>query len=167
MRNRSSSNSSGFSRQMDSLLGSIDRIESNISSISRFHEKALVGVSQEETSRITRQLDQVQDETNELMNNVRVTLKKLSDETKRLGGSEAQSRKAQQSSVAMKLQNSAQRYAQVQKYAKEQYKKRMEREIRIGRCICVTMRYNTISSLTILFPKQPALMLPKLILREP
>lgn len=132
MRTRGSSNSNDFSRQMDSLLGSIDRIESNITSISRYHEKALVGVSQDETNRITRQLDQIQDETNDLMNTVRVALKKLSDETKRTGGSEAQSRKAQQSSVAMKLQNSAQRYAQVQKFAKEQYKKRMEREIRIG-----------------------------------
>lgn len=132
MRTRGTSNSNDFSRQMDSLLGSIDRIESNITSISRYHEKALVGVSQDETNRITRQLDQIQDETNDLMNTVRVTLKKLSDETKRTGGSEAQSRKAQQSSVAMKLQNSAQRYAQVQKLAKEQYKKRMEREIRIG-----------------------------------
>lgn len=133
MRVRSDSNSSEFSRQIDSLLVTIDRIESNISSVSRYHEKALIGVSQEETNRITKQLDQVQDETNDLMNNVRVTLKKLSDETKRLGGSEAQSRRAQQSSVAMKLQNSAQRYAQAQKYAKEQYKKRMEREIRIAR----------------------------------
>ncbi|KAJ3355528.1 Plasma membrane t-SNARE, secretory vesicle fusion [Kappamyces sp. JEL0680] len=118
---------------MSSMLAVIDRIEGNITAISRFHERALVGVSQDETNRITRQLDDLQDETNGLMDRVRTTLKRLSDETKRLGGSEAQSRKAQQASAAMKLQNAAQRYAQVQKYAKEQYKKRMEREIRIAR----------------------------------
>jgi t-SNARE complex subunit (syntaxin) len=117
---------------MSSLISTIDRIEANVTTISRLHERALVGVSQEETNRITRQLDEVQEETNGQMDHVRVSLKRLSDETKRLGGSEAQSRKAQQSSAAMKLQNAAQRYAQVQKYAKEQYKKRMEREIRIG-----------------------------------
>ena len=132
-RMEASSSSNDFSSQMNSLLGTIDRIESNITTVSRYHEKALVGVSQDETSRITRQLDQVQDDTNRMMNSVRMTLKKLSEETKRVGGPEAQSRKAQQSSVAMKLQNAAQRYAQVQKYAKEQYKKRMEREIRIGK----------------------------------
>ena len=68
------------------------------------------------------------------MNSVRLGLKKLADETKKIGGQEAQSRKAQQSNAAIKLQNAAQRYAQVQKYAKEQYKKRMVREIRIGSC---------------------------------
>ena len=118
---------------MNTLLDSIDRIDSNITNISRYHEKALVGVSQEESNRITRKLNQIEDETNESMNKVRVKLKILSDETKKIGGSEALSRKAQQSSVAMKLQNSVQRYAKVQKHAKEQYKKRIEREIKIGK----------------------------------
>lgn len=116
------------------MNATIDRVESNISSISRFHEKALVGVSQDETNRITRQLDDLQDETNDMMDSVRNGLKKVADETKRMGNSaEAKSRKAQQASAAVKLQNAAQRYGQVQKYAKEQYKKRMEREIKIGR----------------------------------
>ena len=126
------SSSDTFSNQISKLLSNIDTVELNIGSIARFHEKALVGVSQDETNRITSQVDQVQDETNRLLNSSRLELKKLSEETKILGGPEAQSRRAQQSNVAMKLQNAAQRYAQVQKYAKEQYKKRMEREIRIG-----------------------------------
>jgi t-SNARE complex subunit (syntaxin) len=123
---------------MSSLSATIERIDLNISSIAKFHERALVGVSQDETNRITRQLDDLQDETNDMMDSVRNGLKKIADETKRMGkSSEAKSRKAQQSSAAVKLQNAAQRYAQVQKYAKEQYKKRIEREIKIGKCSCL------------------------------
>ncbi len=117
---------------MSQLSIKIEKIEENVQFISRLHDKALVGVSQEETNRITRQLDAVQDETNDLMDQIRVQLKKIATETKRLGGTEAQSRKAQQSSIAQRLQTTAQRYAQVQKNAKNQYKKRMERELRIG-----------------------------------
>lgn len=90
-------------------------------------------VNQEETNRITKSLDLLQAETKDLMDSVRSSLKTLSSQTKQLGGSEAQSRKAQQSSLAIKLQNAAQRYAQVQKTAKSAYKRRMEREIRIAR----------------------------------
>ncbi|KAJ2999242.1 Plasma membrane t-SNARE, secretory vesicle fusion [Globomyces sp. JEL0801] len=115
------------------LLKSIDRIELNITDISRLHERALVGVSQDETNRLTAQIDRLSDETNEAMNDVRFNLKKLADDTNRTGGSEAQARKAQQSSVAMKLQSAVKRFGQIQKSAKDQYKRRMEREIRIAR----------------------------------
>lgn len=66
------------------------------------------------------------------MNNVRSTLQRLSQETKNKGGSEQSSRKAQESNVAMKLQNSVKKLGSIQKTAKEQYKKRIEREMRIG-----------------------------------
>jgi t-SNARE complex subunit (syntaxin) len=123
---------SEFTVQINQLFSGIDRIEGNLTTIQRLHERALVGVSQDEINRITRQVDSVQDETNDLMDRVRVELKTLAEETKQEKGPEQQSRKAQQASVATKLQQVAQRYAQIQKNAKEQYKKRMEREIRIG-----------------------------------
>jgi t-SNARE complex subunit (syntaxin) len=128
----SRTNGNGFTDQINQLFNGIDRIEGNLSQIQRLHERALVGVSQDEINRITRQLDSVQDETNDMMDRIRVELKSLSQETKRVQGSEQQSRKAQQASVASKLQQVAQRYAQIQKGAKEQYKRRMEREIKIG-----------------------------------
>ena len=117
---------------MGSLMDDIDRIESNIRTVSRLHEKALVAVSQDEINRINRKLDSMQDETTELMNSVRLVLRSVADETKRAGGREQESRKAQQSRVALRLQRAAQMYSQVQQSAKEQYKKRMEREIKIG-----------------------------------
>ena len=75
----------------------------------------------------------MQDETSEIMNGVRLELRQVADETKRIGGREQESRKAQQSRVAQRLQRAAQMYSQAQVQAKEQYQKRMQREIRIGK----------------------------------
>lgn len=97
------------------------------------HERALVGVSQDESNKITRKLDLIQDQTNDSMNSVRMDLKKLSNETKRLGGSEAQSRQVQQGNAAKRLQAAAKNFSNIQTNAKQQYQKRMEREIRIGK----------------------------------
>ena len=113
-------------------MDDIDRIESNIRTVSKLHEKALAAVSQDEINKINRKLDSVQDETTELMNGVRNTLRNVAEETKRIGGREQDSRKAQQSRVAQRLQRAAQMYSQAQISAKEQYQKRMQREIRIG-----------------------------------
>ncbi|KAJ3252277.1 Plasma membrane t-SNARE, secretory vesicle fusion [Boothiomyces macroporosus] len=122
-----------FGSSINKLLRTIDNIDDNINEIGRLHERALVGVSQDETNRLTRKIDDLTDQTNDEMNNVRSTLQRLSQETKNKGGSEQSSRKAQESNVAMKLQNSVKKLGSIQKTAKEQYKKRIEREMRIAR----------------------------------
>jgi syntaxin 1B/2/3 len=119
--------------EIQQINSDIDQINANIKDISRLHERALVGVSQDENNKITRKLDLIQDQTNDSMNSVRMDLKNLSNETKRLGGSEAQSRQAQQGNAAKKLQAAAKNFSDIQTSAKQQYQKRMEREIRIGK----------------------------------
>ncbi|KAJ3325483.1 Plasma membrane t-SNARE, secretory vesicle fusion [Boothiomyces sp. JEL0866] len=122
-----------FGSSINKLLRTIDNIDDSINEIGRLHERALVGVSQDETNRLTRKIDDLTDQTNDEMNNVRSTLQRLAQETKNKGGSEQSSRKAQESNVAMKLQNSVKKLGSIQKTAKEQYKKRIEREMRIAR----------------------------------
>lgn len=122
----------GFRATIQALSQDINHVEENISTIAELHNKTLTAVGQQEIDRITGRLDEYQEETTAFMNSIRRDLKALSEDTVRTGGAEAQSRKAQQSAIATKLQNAAQRYSQVQKQAKELYQKRMEREIRIG-----------------------------------
>lgn len=81
---------------------------------------------------ITKKVDSLSDRTKDEMNDIRFALKQLADETNRKGGPEAQARKAQQSSVAQKFQDVVKKFGDVQKTAQHQYKKRIEREIRIG-----------------------------------
>ncbi|KAI8913404.1 t-SNARE [Gorgonomyces haynaldii] len=122
-----------FYSQMEQINQYIDRIDRNIDSIARRHERALVGVSQDEIKRATRELDDLQDETNGYMDRVRSMLAQLAQETKRMRGVEVQSRQSQQNSAARRLLDCGRKYGKVQEKYKDKYKQKMVRELRIAR----------------------------------
>ena len=111
----------------------IDRIRSNISSIDQLHSRSLVALSAEDTSKSNRMVDALQDETNRLLQQARGNVKSMAAATKRMRGSDANIRRAQQSQLAKKLMNAVQEYQGVQESFKKKWKQRMEREYRIGR----------------------------------
>ncbi|KAL2916623.1 hypothetical protein HK105_203735 [Polyrhizophydium stewartii] len=121
-----------FYSEVEEIQASIDAINRNVSAIERLHNRALVGVSQDETNRINRDLDNVQNETSDLIADARRRLQRISNETKRLGGNDARTRQAQQSVLAQKLMDAAQTYQNIQVAYKQKYRQRMEREIRVA-----------------------------------
>ncbi|KAH6579371.1 hypothetical protein BASA61_010297 [Batrachochytrium salamandrivorans] len=123
-----------FYSEVDEIQASIDAINRTVVSIERLHSRALVGVSQDESSRINRELDAAQTEASDLIADARQRLQRISNETKNLrGGGDSRSRQAQQSVLAQKLMDAAQRYQNIQVTYKQKYRQRMEREIRIAR----------------------------------
>lgn len=78
-------------------------------------------------------VDALQDETNRLLQQARGNVKSMAAATKRMRGSDANIRRAQQSQLAKKLMNAVQEYQGVQESFKKKWKQRMEREYRIGR----------------------------------
>ncbi|KAI8923115.1 t-SNARE [Entophlyctis helioformis] len=122
-----------FYSEVDEINASIDAVNRNIATIERLHNRALVGVRQDEAARINRDLDAVQTETSDMISDARQRLQRLSNETKTMRGPEVNARKAQQSTLAKKLMDVAQTYQNVQVSYKQKYRQRMEREIRIAR----------------------------------
>ncbi|XJO72660.1 hypothetical protein BDV3_003752 [Batrachochytrium dendrobatidis] len=123
-----------FYSEVDEIQASIDAINRSVASIEQLHKRALVGVSQDESSRINRELDSTQTETSNLIADARRRLQRISNETKSMkGGGDSRSRQNQQSVLAQKLMDAAQRYQNIQVTYKQKYRQRMEREIRIAR----------------------------------
>ncbi|KAI8899828.1 t-SNARE [Globomyces pollinis-pini] len=122
-----------FGTTITNLLNTIHQIDDNITIISKLHEKVLVEISSTEAARYSDEVNQMSEETKDLMNQVRSSLNYIVQETCRNGGDQFESRKAQQNNVIMKLQDCANRFGKMQQNAKSQYKRRVERELKIAR----------------------------------
>ncbi|KAJ2999224.1 Plasma membrane t-SNARE, secretory vesicle fusion [Globomyces sp. JEL0801] len=115
-----------FGTTITNLLNTIHQIDDNITIISKLHEKVLVEISSTEAARYSDEVNQMSEETKDLMNQVRSSLNYIVQETCRNGGDQFESRKAQQNNVIMKLQDCANRFGKMQQNAKSQYKRRVE-----------------------------------------
>jgi syntaxin 1B/2/3 len=78
-------------------------------------------------------VDQAQDETNLFLEDARNRLQALALQTKSNPGKDARVRKAKQSALAKNVMKSAEQYQKIQSKYRKEYRKRMEREIRIAR----------------------------------
>ncbi|KAJ3015218.1 Plasma membrane t-SNARE, secretory vesicle fusion [Thoreauomyces humboldtii] len=122
-----------FFAQVEEAKDGIDRVRQNVKAIEQLHQRALVGTSQDEQAHYTRQVDELQDETSDLIQSLRNTVKRLAAETKTASPSDAGIRQQQQAGLAKRLMEVAQAYQTAQTASKQKYRARMEREIRIAR----------------------------------
>ncbi len=82
---------------------------------------------------VTAQVDRAQDDTNRLISETRDRLQKMATVTKAAKGSESRVRKAKQSAIAKSFMKVAESYQTVQTKYKKEYRKRVERELKIAR----------------------------------
>lgn len=82
---------------------------------------------------ITAQVDKAQDDTNRIISDTRDRLQKMATATKMTQGSESRVRKAKQSSLAKSFMKVAESYQKVQTNYRKEYRKRVERELKIAR----------------------------------
>ncbi|KAJ3019347.1 Plasma membrane t-SNARE, secretory vesicle fusion [Thoreauomyces humboldtii] len=129
----SGSDMDAFFAQVEEAKSGIDLVRGNVNQIESLHHKALLGTSPDEQAHYTRQVDQLQDETSDLIQHLRATVKRLAAETKRAPKSDAGIRKQQQQGLAKRLVEVAQLYQKQQTQSKQKYRQRMEREIKIAR----------------------------------
>jgi syntaxin 1B/2/3 len=81
---------------------------------------------------INSDLDALQNETSDMMSDIRMRMKKLANETQKARGSDQKARKTQQAALARRMMDIVEAYQKVQVQNKQKYRQRMEREIRIG-----------------------------------
>lgn len=79
------------------------------------------------------QVDQAQDEANRIISDTRNRLQVMAAQTKANPGRDTRVRKAKQSALAKNLMKTAEMYQKIQSKYRKEYRKRMEREIRIAR----------------------------------
>ncbi|KAJ3144522.1 Plasma membrane t-SNARE, secretory vesicle fusion [Geranomyces variabilis] len=111
----------------------IERVNQNVAQIEKLHQKALLGTSTDEQQYYTQQVDALQDETSDLIQSLRASVKALAAGTKTAPKSDVPIRQKQSSTLAEQLVRAAQTYQSTQLKSKQKYRQRMEREIRVAR----------------------------------
>ncbi|KAI8817545.1 t-SNARE [Fimicolochytrium jonesii] len=122
-----------FFEDVESVKSGIEQVKQNVRSIDQLHQRALLGTSPDEQARYTRQVDDLQAQTSDLINDLRTHVKQLAAATKTASAADRPVRDQQQKALASKLMDVAQQYQEVQLRSKQKYRQRMEREIRIAR----------------------------------
>ncbi|KAF9581126.1 Plasma membrane t-SNARE, secretory vesicle fusion, partial [Lunasporangiospora selenospora] len=124
-----------FFAEVTSIQDDIGRLEQNITQVNHLHEMSLNSVSTEDqTSRIARQLDNITADTTQLSNRIKKRIKDIQVANLRLKGSaDAQIRNTQASTLKEKFLNTLRRYQTVENDARQKYKARMERQYKIVR----------------------------------
>ncbi|KAI8921197.1 t-SNARE [Powellomyces hirtus] len=122
-----------FLDEVQSTKRGIDRVSENVQRIERLHQKALLGTSPDEQAHYTQQVDALQDETGDLIQTLRATVKGMAGATKTAPPTDAPIRQKQQAALAESLMSVARQYQEAQLKSKQKYRQRMEREIRIAR----------------------------------
>ncbi|KAI8919358.1 t-SNARE [Powellomyces hirtus] len=122
-----------FFEEVEQTMAGIKQVRQNINIIEQLHQRALLATSPDEQAQLTRDVDRKQDETSDLIQNLRASVKKLNAETKNASKADAAIRQQQQAGLARNLMEVAQQYQEVQMKSKQKYRQRMEREIRIAR----------------------------------
>ncbi len=80
-----------------------------------------------------QQVDKAQDDTNRMIQDTRGRLQRIASETKGNSGKDARVRKAKQSALAKSLMDVAESYQKIQSKYRKEYKKSIERELRIAK----------------------------------
>nr|KAJ3420562.1 hypothetical protein HK105_005520 [Polyrhizophydium stewartii] len=108
--------------------------EGNVGFIRRTHERSLTAFSAEEQRRLQAELDNVQNETRDLLADARRRLQRIAAETKQMRerGQAAGDRQAAVAQLASKVVEVADAYRTVQETSRKEYRQRMEREIRVA-----------------------------------
>ncbi|TPX57188.1 hypothetical protein SpCBS45565_g08262 [Spizellomyces sp. 'palustris'] len=132
-RSNSGSELDSFFADVEQVQKGIERVRQNVRTIEQLHQRALLATSPDEQARYTRQVDDVQDETSDLIQSLRATVKKMAAGTKNASQADAGIRQQQQAGLAKRLMEVAQEYQDIQMKSKQKYRQRMEREIRIAR----------------------------------
>ncbi|KAI8808628.1 t-SNARE [Cladochytrium replicatum] len=125
-----------FYDKMDGVNRDIERIQQNLRELERLHNQLVNAVSSHEVNRYQGQIDEIQEESNRLLDRSKTTLKRLVASTKEIAQTdknEARLRQNKQSNAAKKLLDVADEYQKLQQWSKQKYRQRMEREIRIAK----------------------------------
>ena len=112
----------------------INMIAQNVLGLESIHKQALSSIN---TSESARKIDASQDKINRMIRDARQKLQRMVLKTKEMviqsQHDQAKVRKLNQTALAKKLMNAAQRYQQIQQSYKTQCQDRITREIRIAR----------------------------------
>ncbi|KAJ3188312.1 Plasma membrane t-SNARE, secretory vesicle fusion [Gaertneriomyces sp. JEL0708] len=130
---RGGSDMDRFFGEVEQIQQGIARIQADVRTIDELHRRALQATSPDEQARITRQLDEQQDATNDLIQSLRSSLKIMAKSTKTAPTADRNIRQQQQSGLAQRLMDVAREYQDVQQRSKQRYRQNMERQIRIAR----------------------------------
>ncbi|KAF9982319.1 Plasma membrane t-SNARE, secretory vesicle fusion [Mortierella antarctica] len=129
----SSSDMNAFFSEVTSIQNDIAIVERNISQIEELHNISLNSVSSEEqTVHITRQLDQITQDTTQLSNRIKKRIKDIELANLRQRNSpDIQIRNTQAGTLKEKFMNTLRRFQSSESEARKKYKERMERQIKI------------------------------------
>ncbi|KAI9092348.1 t-SNARE [Phlyctochytrium arcticum] len=122
-----------FFAEVEEVQAGLERARQNIKEVETLHQRALVATSPDEQARYTRQVDAMQDESSDLIQQLRTQIKRITSQTQSAPQSDVPIRQQQQQGLAKRLMEVAQDYQKVQSKSKDRYRQRMEREIRIAR----------------------------------
>ncbi|KAJ3016282.1 Plasma membrane t-SNARE, secretory vesicle fusion [Thoreauomyces humboldtii] len=122
-----------FFLEVDKTKQEIDRVKDNVETIGLLHQRALVGTSPSEQAHYTRQVDELQEETSDLIHTLRTTVKRFNTDLTLAPRAERGTREQQTAGLAKRLMEVARVYQDQQATSKQAYRTRMEREIRIAR----------------------------------
>ncbi|KAF9279359.1 Plasma membrane t-SNARE, secretory vesicle fusion [Mortierella alpina] len=129
----SSNDMNAFFSEVTSIQNDIAIVERNITQIEELHNISLNSVSSEDQAvHITRQLDQITQDTTQLSNRIKKRIKDIELANLRLRNSpDIQIRNTQAGTLKEKFMNTLRRFQSSESEARKRYKERMERQIKI------------------------------------
>ncbi|KAF9948739.1 Plasma membrane t-SNARE, secretory vesicle fusion [Mortierella alpina] len=129
----SSNDMNAFFSEVTSIQSDIAIVERNISQIEELHNISLNSVTSEDQAvHITRQLDQITQDTTQLSNRIKKRIKDIELANLRLRNSpDIQIRNTQAGTLKEKFMNTLCRFQSSESEARKRYKERMERQIKI------------------------------------
>ncbi|KAF9969884.1 Plasma membrane t-SNARE, secretory vesicle fusion [Actinomortierella ambigua] len=122
-----------FFNEVTSIQEDITKLEQNITTIEELHEASVNNVSSEEQSaRVTRQLEGITADTTQLSNRIKKRIKDIELANLRLANSsDIQIRRTQAAALKEKFLKTLRRYQSAESEARKKYQGRLERQYKI------------------------------------
>jgi syntaxin 1B/2/3 len=123
-----------FYDEISSIQDSIRTFNDSIQQIGDLHQRSLNNMDDQAAARNAQQLDGLVEEARRLSTQLKNRVKAL--ERKAGSGPNASAKRQQTGVVRQKFMEAIQNYQNVEKQFRTRYKQRMERQFKIGQCLC-------------------------------
>lgn len=126
---------------MESIQDDIKALNGNINSVSELHSRRLATTDDAQQAGQTAQLTQLTSQTSQLTNSIRNRITQLNQTNKRSvpGDVDFKVRKTQIGALQNGFRKALEEYNAVEKKSRDKYRQRMERQIKIGELLLLSL----------------------------
>ncbi|CAO3587026.1 unnamed protein product [Absidia cylindrospora] len=121
----------GFFDEIEKLKDQVRVINGNIDEIEQIHNSALVSLNEQQWAQMSADLDRWKNDTQNRNSDVKNRLKAIEASNGRFNQSDGQIRRTQSAALKKRFLDTIQRYQDIERSYQQQYRQRVERQIRI------------------------------------